>query len=177
MTYINYSMPLTTYYFFMVVNQQELNLRKWILAQGWNEINHVCLTIDKRVTIISNNILIPALKIDGSWPNGLTIINRGNIFGKDAPNTTETTRQNGGHAIETSVDISLKQDYDDVKEQHCIIAGGLGSDYTTHEFYETTNTIIGGNAGNAIKILSGSVKFINNSISNPTIGIRGLVSH
>jgi hypothetical protein len=127
-TYATAPSTTSTEFFTIATNQQELNLRNWLLAQGWNGINPVIVTIGRGVTIWSNSTTIPALKIDGSWPNGLSIINKGGIIGKGGrgygPNSSAGT--NGGHAIETSVNVSINQDYNASIGQYCTIAGGGG---------------------------------------------------
>lgn len=66
----------------ITTNQKELNLRAWALANGWNGVVAATITINSGVYIWSDNTGVAGLTIDGSWPDGLTLVNNGFIIGK-----------------------------------------------------------------------------------------------
>lgn len=85
----------------ITTNQQELNLRTWALANGWNGSSAATITINSGVYIWSNNTAVAGLTINGSWPGGVTVINNGFIMGRGGNggnNTSSTagTQQAGG---------------------------------------------------------------------------------
>ena len=62
-------------------SQQNLNLRSFALANGWNGTTAATITVGSGVYIWSDSAT-PALTIDGSWPGGITLINNGFIIGR-----------------------------------------------------------------------------------------------
>ena len=101
-------------------NQQELNLRTWALANGWNGATAATITIGSGIYIWSDNTATPALTT-GSFPGGLTIINNGFIMGKGGIGTYGVDNNNvipqygtdGGPAISlgTSCTITTTSGY------------------------------------------------------------------
>lgn len=63
-------------------NQKELNLRTWALANGWNGSAALTVTIPPSVYIWSDNVGVAGLTINGTWPNGVTVVNNGYIIAK-----------------------------------------------------------------------------------------------
>jgi hypothetical protein len=115
-TYATAPSSSTTEYYTITTNQQELNLRNWLLAQGWNGVNPVYVTVNSGVYIWSDNTSVPALTIDGNFPNGLVIENYGYIMGRGGnagnagnavPSLQNVAGQNGGPAILTSVELNI----------------------------------------------------------------------
>jgi len=68
----------------ITANVANLNLRQYCVDNGWDQNLAVEITIDAGVyvygTIAGDST--PALTIDGSWPNGVTLINKGYIVGR-----------------------------------------------------------------------------------------------
>ncbi len=62
-------------------SQTNLNVRTAALAAGWNGLLPLSVVINSGVTVSSNSTAIPALTVDGEYPLGVTLINRGSIFG------------------------------------------------------------------------------------------------
>ena len=89
------------------VNQQELNLRTWALANGWNGSAAAIITVAAGVYIWSDNISVPGLTIDGSWPGGVTLINNGYIMGKGGDGSNNTTSNPGGPAISLGINCTI----------------------------------------------------------------------
>jgi hypothetical protein len=75
-----YVPPPATFSATISSNQQNLNLRTWALANGWDGSAAATITIGV-IAISSINVVSYALTINGSWPNGLTVINNGYILG------------------------------------------------------------------------------------------------
>lgn len=73
-------------------NQLQLDLRAWLLANGWDGIRLAKVTIETGVYIWSDNTSVAALSMGGTYPNGLTLINKGFIIGKGG---------NGGSILQT----------------------------------------------------------------------------
>lgn len=90
-------------------NQQELNLRTWALANGWNGTSQATITVASGVYIWSDNTAVAGLTIDGSWSGGLTLVNNGFIMGKGGNGATavSTAGSPGGHAISLGVNVSI----------------------------------------------------------------------
>ncbi len=79
-----YSIWKNTFEFSITSNQTNANLRTLAVNAGWDEETEVIATINSGVVISGNTqgASTPALLIDGSWPNGVTLINKGVIVGK-----------------------------------------------------------------------------------------------
>lgn len=102
-------------------NQQQLNLRAWALANGWNGSSAATITVGSGVYIWSNNTSIAGLTIDGSWPGGITLVNNGFIMGKGGGGgggEPVTAAYNGGPAISLGVSCFITN--------NSYIAGGGG---------------------------------------------------
>lgn len=70
--------------FTISTNQTDANLRTLAVAAGWNGTFPVQATIGSGVSIngsVAANSTA-ALTIDGSWPNGVTLVNNGSILGR-----------------------------------------------------------------------------------------------
>lgn len=107
-------------------NQQELNLRTWALANGWNGSGAATITIASGVYIWSNNTAVAALTINGSWPGGVTVINNGFIIGKGGRGSGTTSSawvapEAGGPAISLGVSCTINN-----TNATAYIAGGGG---------------------------------------------------
>ena len=61
-------------------DQTNLDLRAWLVSAGWDQAVAVEVTND--VNIYATSTSVYAMSIAGSFPNGLTFINNGNIIGK-----------------------------------------------------------------------------------------------
>lgn len=88
-------------------HQQELNLRTWALANGWNGTSAATITIASGVYIWSDNTATPALTINGSWPGGITLVNNGYIMGKGGKGGCSLPGENGGPAISISLNTVI----------------------------------------------------------------------
>jgi hypothetical protein len=92
----------------IVTNQQELNLRTWALANGWNGTSAATVTIGASAYIWSDSTSIAALTINGSWPGGVTVINSGIIMGKGGAGANVGSNGNtGGPAISLGVNATI----------------------------------------------------------------------
>lgn len=91
-------------------NQQELNLRTYLLNLGWNGRRPIELIIDPGVYIWSNNVANAALNMGGDYPAGLTIDNRGFILGKGGVGGTAVSPIGGagGPAINLTGPVTIK---------------------------------------------------------------------
>lgn len=68
--------------FSIASNQTNANLRTLAVNAGWDETAPVEATINSGVFISSNATGTPALTVSGSFPNGVELINNGNIVGR-----------------------------------------------------------------------------------------------
>jgi len=59
-----------------------VNLRSWAISKGWDGNSYITIIVPFDVFVYSNVAGGAALTISGSWPNGVTLINRGNIMGQ-----------------------------------------------------------------------------------------------
>lgn len=113
--------------FSIATNQVDANLRSLAIAAGWNGTSPVQATINSGVWIsgsVAGNSTA-ALTIDGSFPNGVTLINNGTIAGRGGTGASTTTSgvtpspgQAGGLALSASVPVTI--------QNNGTIAGGGG---------------------------------------------------
>lgn len=107
-------------------NQTNLNLRSFALNSGWDGSTVAEITIDSGVVVSGSaqSNSTAALTIDGSWPNGVTLINQGIIQGRggnggaggdaDGASATNLKAQNGssgsagGRALLVSTPVSIQ---------------------------------------------------------------------
>ena len=68
--------------FTIASNQTNANLRTLAINAGWNQTSRVVATINSGVYVSSNSTGTPALTVNGSFPNGVTLINNGTIQGQ-----------------------------------------------------------------------------------------------
>ena len=115
--------------FTITTNQQELNLRTYLLANGWNGASQALVTINPSVYIWSDSISTAALTITGSFPGGVQITNNGYIIGKGGTgglnyqmnsDTSVKIGQPGGPAISLGVNATI------INNSGAYIAGGGG---------------------------------------------------
>lgn len=121
--------------FSISANQTQVNLRTLAKSAGWNESSEVVATLNSGKYIISNAVGTPALTIDGSFPNGVKLINKGYIMGKGG-GSNAVNGQAGGSAISLGVNVTIHQDGG-------YIGGGGGCGGAT----STQNSYGGGGAG------------------------------
>lgn len=116
--------------FTISTNQQEVNLRTLALAAGWNGVSSVQATVNSGVYIWSNNTGTAALTINGSWPNGVTLINNGFIIGRGGNggdfniSGSGSNSTPGGPAISLGVNVAITN--------NSYIAGGGGGGANTN---------------------------------------------
>jgi len=99
-----------TFLFNISSNQANLNLRTLALSAGWNGTTAVEATINAGVYVYSTSTGTPGMTVNGSWPNGLTVINNGFIQGKggNGGSAFGGAGAAGGPAISTSLSFSLQ---------------------------------------------------------------------
>lgn len=108
-------------------NQSNLNLRTWALANGWDGVAPLAVTLNTGVWIsgsVAGNSTA-ALTIDGSFPGGVTFINNGTVAGRGGNGgagasqaASATAGQAGGRAMLVSSAVSI--------QNNGTIAGGGG---------------------------------------------------
>lgn len=113
----------------ITANQQELNLRTYALANGWDGASAAEITIASGIYIWSDNTAVAGLDTGGAWPGGLTIINNGFIMGK------------GGDGAGDWLNASTNY------ETRTATSGGPAINLTTNAQIDNTNGYIGGGGG------------------------------
>lgn len=97
-------------------NQTNLNLRTWALANGWDGSSVATITINSGVYVYSTSTGNAGLTINGSWPNGITVVNNGNILGMGGEGggndsgsygSGYVTAPGGGNAISLGVNCTI----------------------------------------------------------------------
>lgn len=90
-------------------NNNQLNLRTWALANGWNGTSAATIYIAENAVIWSNTTGTAALTIDGSWPGGVTVYNYGAIIGKGGAggNYSVAAPVAGSNAISLGVSCTI----------------------------------------------------------------------
>lgn len=102
-------------------NQQNFNLRTFALNNGWNEISAIQLNIATGVYVWSDSTSLPALTVSGTYPKGVSIVNRGYIIGKGGAGSSGSVGGSGGPAISIESPITIDNTY-----AAAYIAGGGG---------------------------------------------------
>lgn len=129
----------------ITTNQKELNLRTWALANGWNGSSAVTIEVVSGVYIWSDNTAVAGLTINGSWPNGITLVNNGFIIGRggDGGSVAQRTKgavgSPGGAAISLGVNCIIRN--------KSYIAGGGGGGGALFESFITDSYNLGGGGG------------------------------
>ena len=90
-------------------DQTNLNLRTWALLNGWNGTVPATITVGTGVWIYSTSTGNAGLVVDGSWPNGVTVINNGYIAGQGGKGGigAATAPTSAGPAISLGVNCSI----------------------------------------------------------------------
>jgi len=139
-----------TFAFTISSNQTDVNLRTLALAAGWPGLNKVVATIGSGVQISSTSTGTPALTVNGSFPNGVELINSGVIVGKggtggqgsvfDSPITNVGQPGfAGGGALLVSVACSITN--------NSVISGGGGGGGGGNVSYFEESRLSGGGGG------------------------------
>jgi len=101
-------------------NQTNANLRTLAVNAGWNQISRVVATINGGVYVSANSTGTPGLTVDGSFPNGVELVNNGFIIGMggnggagaDGMTGESVTSGNpgsaGGPALVASVGVAVR---------------------------------------------------------------------
>lgn len=106
-----------TYQFFFTItsDQTNANLATLATAAGWDGAAQVIATLDSGIYISSNSTGTPALTINGTFVNGVQLINNGFIIGMagagghglNSNTTGGTAGSAGGTALSVSTAISI----------------------------------------------------------------------
>ena len=107
-----------------------LNLRTVAINSGWNERSYIEITISSSTIVSSTSTSIPSLTIDGSWPQGVKLINNGIIIGRGG------TGGRGGYGDWGNGPSGTPGD-----------TGGSGVNVSTPVTIENNGTIGGGGGG------------------------------
>jgi hypothetical protein len=101
--------------FTISAHQNQANLRTLAVNAGWNQSSPVTATIASGIYIYSTDINVAALTINGSFPNGVTLVNNGYIMGQGGNGASATgsaynsisSGQNGGAGISLGVSCTI----------------------------------------------------------------------
>lgn len=92
----------------ITTNQVNFNLRTWLVGQGWDGNQAVEVTINSGVWIYANTTGAYACTIAGSFPNGLTVRNNGNIVGMGGNGGgSASAGAAGGPALSVSTPVTI----------------------------------------------------------------------
>jgi hypothetical protein len=156
----------------IATNQQELNLRTYLLGIGWNGRRPVEVTIESGVYIWSDNTSVAALNMGGEYPAGLTIINKGFIIGRggngadaiigvDVQNVPAANGGAGGNAINLTGPVRIDN------TNGYIGGGGGGGGVGT--YLNIFGSLVGGGGGGAGGGLGGKTFFVSNGAAYNTL--------
>ena len=100
--------------FSITSNQSNANLRTLAVNAGWNGSTKAVATINGGVVISASTTGNTGLTIDGSWPNGIELINSGTILGMGGNGGTGGGTSSagaagavGGKALHVAVAVSI----------------------------------------------------------------------
>ena len=117
--------------FAIASNQTNANLRTLALNAGWNGTSKVVATINSGIYVSSNSTGTPALTVNGSFPNGVELVNNGFIVGRGGNGGTGGGLTNGGGGINGSAGST----------------GGLALSVSTTISIRNNGTVGGGGGG------------------------------
>ena len=105
----------------------ELNLRSTAISAGWDQIRPLRFVIPSGRVVNSDDRSEPALRIEGSFPGGLELVNRGYILGMGGRGgNARNAGQAGGNAILIATSLVI--------DNQGIIAGGGGGGGAGYEW-------------------------------------------
>jgi hypothetical protein len=137
-----------TFPFAIASNQTNADLRTLALNAGWNGTTKVVATINSGIYVSSNSTGTPALTVNGSFPNGVRLVNNGFVVGMGGnggaggvSNTTAapTAGAVGGPALSAQVLVEI--------DNSGTIAGGGGGGGGGAGALSFTNILYGGGGG------------------------------
>jgi len=116
------------YAFSISTNQVNANLRTLAINAGWNQSTKLVATINGGVYVYSNSTGTPGLTINGSFPNGVTLVNNGYILGMGGDGSAGCSTGYGasagpGSSGGTALSVSSAVTIDNASG---VIAGGGG---------------------------------------------------
>lgn len=139
-------------------NQTDANLRTLAVNAGWNQNSKVIATINSGVRCSANSTSAVGLTINGSFPNGVTLINNGVIVGcggnggnghRQYPSALSATAGGGGgKALAVSVACTI--------QNSGTIAGGGGGGGGSYSGYSGSYGGGGGGGGGGRSSLTNS---------------------
>jgi hypothetical protein len=95
-------------------NQTNANLRTLAVNAGWDQTTKVVATINSGIYVSSNSTATPALTVNGSFPNGVELVNNGFIIGMGGAGgkgygsiTSGANGSSGGLALSVSSAINI----------------------------------------------------------------------
>jgi hypothetical protein len=107
------------FYFTVSSNQTNANLRTLAVNAGWNQTTKVVATVASNVYVYSTSTGTPGLTINGSFPNGVELVNNGFIMGMGgAGGNGGQNGSSGGTAISLGLSCTI--------ENNSYIGGGGG---------------------------------------------------
>jgi hypothetical protein len=108
-------------------NQVNANLRSLATSAGWDQSTKLIATINGGVYVYSNSTGTPGLTINGSFPNGVTLVNNGYILGMGGNGSTGCsvgfTSASPGDSGGTALSVSSATT---INNASGVIAGGGG---------------------------------------------------
>jgi len=127
-------------------NLTNLNVRTYMLAQGWDGNQAVILTIDPNVWVYSTSTNIPAITTGSPFPNGLTIVNNGFIAGQGGTGGRGSYEFSNDYIAPTAGGIAISLGVNTTITNNGYIGGGGGGG----AYYRSSGG--GGGAGGGITL-------------------------
>lgn len=129
-----------------------LNLRDSAISAGWNGSSELLTTITSGSVISGSSSAFNALLVDGSFPNGLIIINNGNVIGfggNGAPGGDASGRSYANNGVQgapgrAGIRVDASAPYINIDNQGIIAGGGGGGGGGAGGYAFNTNTVAGG---------------------------------
>ena len=124
-----------TFAFSITSSQTNANLRTLAVNAGWNQSIKVVATINGGVVMTSDTVGTPGLTINGSWPNGIELVNNGTIVGRGGNGGVGGAGGTGPASVDDSTAGSAGS------------AGGLALTISVAASIRNNGTIAGGGGG------------------------------
>lgn len=147
----------------LTTDQQDFDARAFLIAQGWNGSDAVTLTIDTGVYVYASSTANFAFTMGGSYPNGMTLVNKGYIMGRGG-NAASTNSGNWTLLAELAANYTNGS------------AGGPAINLTAPMTLDNSAGYIGAGGGGGAARLAGagagggqSASFSSSTVANTTI--------
>ena len=138
----NFYSGMKPFVFTISTSLQEVNLRNYLISQGWDGIAYAIVTLATGTYLWSDNTSVAGMTT-GSFPGGLFFVNNGFIIGKGGAggDSTNLAGRSGGPALSLSTNCTI------INSGYIAGGGGGGGGFTREYVAGGGGGAGGGNGG------------------------------